>query len=523
MTAPTRFLGELADRLGAVVAPGLRERAVGGIEYDSRRVGPGSVFVAISGGHTDGHDFVRGAADSGAAAAIVERPVAGAALPQIVVADTRIALAVAAAWWYRDPSLELGIVGVTGTDGKTTTSFLATAVLEAAGISTGLITTAAVKVGTERVANPEHVTTPQAPELQAKLREMVAAGNEAAIVESTSHGLALHRVAEIAYDVAIFTNLTHEHLELHGTFEAYRAAKVSLFERIGRRPGGLPVTKTLPRPWPRTAIVNADDPSASHFADAARAAGARVLTYGVAAPADVTAGPIAEDARGLRFEAATPRWRGAVALQLAGRFNVSNALGAIALGEALELPPDTIRSGLARLSGVPGRMVRIDLGQPFGVIVDYAHSPAALEKVLDVLAPVAAPGSGLIAVFGSAGERDIQKRPIMGRVAGERCRLVIVTDEDPRGEDPELILDEIAAGAEAAGKRRGETVLTIVDRPTAIAEAFARARPGDVVLLAGKGHEQSIITASGPIDWDEKAEAIRALKGLGYTSGDGNR
>ena len=528
-----RPLAELIERLRSrgqlVRVAGDEPRAarvpgptIAGIAYDSRLAGPDSLFVAIPGGHSDGHDFVRTAESSGSAAAIVERIVEEVGIPQVVVRDARLALATTAAWWYGDPSRELGVIGITGTDGKTTTSFLAAAVLEAAGISTGLITTAAVKIGAERVANVEHVTTPQAPELQGMLRAMVRGGNEVAIVESTSHGLALHRVAEIEYDVAIFTNLSHEHLELHGTFEAYRAAKVGLFERLGRSPGDAAPGHGPKRPariWPRTAIVNIDDPSAGFFLDAAKGAGARLITYGFAETSDVQAADIDEDRDGLSFMARTPRWRERVTLHLAGRFNVANALAAIALGEALELDPAVVRSGLAGLSGVPGRMERLVLGQPFGVIVDYAHSPAALEKVLDILAPLAGPGAGLIVVFGSAGERDVQKRPIMGRVAGERCRLVIVTDEDPRGEDPGAILEEIAVGAELAGKRRGDDLLCIADRTEAIAVAFSRARPGDIVLLAGKGHEQSIITAHGPVAWDERAEAIRALARLGYSSG----
>jgi UDP-N-acetylmuramoyl-L-alanyl-D-glutamate--2,6-diaminopimelate ligase len=205
-----------------------------------------------------------------------------------------------------------------------------------------------------------------------------------------------------------------------------------------------------------------------------------------------------------------------VTVRLVGRFNVYNVLAAIALGEALELDPAAVRAGLAGVRGVPGRMERVDCGQPFGVIVDYAHSPASLQTVLDQLAPLAAAGSGLIAVFGSAGERDVQKRPMMGRIAGERCRLVIVTDEDPRGESREAILDEIAAGAEAAGKRRGEDLLVIPDRREAVATAFEQARPGDMVVLAGKGHEQSIIMSNGPRAWDERTEAIAALGLLGF-------
>ncbi len=508
---------ESSGRLLAVQAgePGGGRLQVHGVTSDSRQVRPGFVFVAVAGTHADGHDFVAAAAALGAAAAIVERPVAGAALTQIVVDDTRRALATAAAWWYGDPSRELGIVGITGTDGKTTTSILATAVLEAAGISTGLITTAAAKVGSLRTANPEHVTTPEAPQLQRILRAMVAAGNEAAVVETTSHGLALNRVAEIAYDVAIFTNLTHEHLELHGTFEAYRDAKLSLFRRLGL---DAPAKGTA-RPWPRVAIVNADDPAAPLFLEAARAAGARVLTYGETAAADVRALDVAEGARSMRIEVATPRWRGGVELRLAGRFNVHNALAAIALGEALGLDGGTVRAALASVEGVPGRMERVDCGQPFGVVVDYAHSPASLEKVLGVLAPMAAAGGGgLIAVFGSAGERDVQKRPMMGRIAAERCRVVVVANEDPRGEDAMTIIDEIAAGAEGSGGPPEREILRIADRRKAIAAAFERARPGDIVLLAGKGHEQTIIMADGPMPWDERSEAVRALERLGYRS-----
>ena len=527
--AQPRPIAELIERLessgrlraiqgtgpGGAAEPGAGLRARG-VTSDSRQVRPGFIFVAVSGTHADGHDFVAASAALGAVAAIVERPVAGAALTQLVVDDARRVLATAAAWWYGDPSRELGIVGITGTDGKTTTAFLATAVLEAAGISTGLITTAVAQVGSLRTANPEHITTPEAPQLQRILRAMAAAGNEAAVVETTSHGLALNRVAEIAYDVAIFTNLTHEHLELHGSFEAYRDAKLSLFRGLGRRG---PAKRTA-RAWPRVAIVNADDAAAPLFVEAARAAGARVLTYGRTATADVRALEMVDGARGMRIDVATPGWHGIVELRLAGSFNVHNALAVVALGEALGLDGDRVRAGLASVEGVPGRMERVDCGQPFGVIVDYAHSPASLEKVLGELAPMAAAGGGgLIAVFGSAGERDVRKRPMMGRIAAEYCRVVVVANEDPRGEDAMTIIDEIAAGAEGSAEgRHDREILRIADRRAAIEAAFERARPGDVVLLAGKGHEQTIITADGPTPWDERSEAVRALGRLGYRS-----
>jgi UDP-N-acetylmuramoyl-L-alanyl-D-glutamate--2,6-diaminopimelate ligase len=242
-----------------------------------------------------------------------------------------------------------------------------------------------------------------------------------------------------------------------------------------------------------------------------------LLTYGTDPGADVRAESIAEDARRLHVGVATPRWSGPLDLQLAGRFNVHNALAVVALGEALELDPSAVRSGLQSVAGVAGRMERVDLGQPFGVIVDYAHTPAALEKVLDLLAPLAAArGGSLIVVFGSAGERDTAKRSIMGRIAGQRCRVVVLADEDPRGEDPLKILDEIARGAESAGRRRDRDLLLIPDRAAALHAAFERAHPGDIVLLAGKGHERSILVGAEARPWDERQAAIDALNRLGF-------
>ena len=502
---------------GRAIGPAALEAVrVRGVTHDSRAVRPGVLFVALPGQHVDGHDFAGGAVAAGATALIVERPLPDVAAPQLVVDRAQAVLAVAAAWWYGDPSHELGVVGITGTDGKTTTSYLAVAALESAGLRTGLVGTIATRIGGEQEDNEAHATTPEAPALQAVLRAMADAGDRVAVVETTSHGLALERVGGIAYDMAIVTNLSHEHLELHGTWEAYRDAKLSLFERLAVGPTN--PRKTEPS-WPRTGIVNLDDPSAGAFVGCAQEAGARVLTYGTDPAADVRATRIEEDSRGLRFEYEAPSGAGRVALQLGGRFNVHNALAVVTLGEAIGLDPVNVRSGLESVPSVPGRMERIEAGQPFSVIVDYAHSPASLEAVLDLLAPLAAArGGGLVAVFGSAGERDTAKRPLMGRIAGERCRLVVVTDEDPRGEDREAILDAIGRGAEAAGRRRGHDLLLIAERAEAIAAAFERARPGDVVLLAGKGHEHSIIGPDGPAPWDEAASARAALAALGFGS-----
>ena len=503
---------------GRAIGPsGLAAVEVRGATDDSRTLEPGMIFVAVPGLHVDGHDYVERAAGRGAAVAIVERPLPEVALPQLIVEKAAIGLAMAAAWWYGDPSREIGVVGITGTDGKTTTSFLAVAALEAAGLSSGLIGTVATKIGRSRESNPEHMTTPGAPFLQRALRAMVRAGNGAAVVETTSHGLAADRVAAIAYDVAILTNLTHEHLEFHGSWEAYRDAKLSLFERLAAGPSN-PVKEVAGRPWPKAAVVNADDPNAGAFVGVAQEAGARIVTYGTDPSADVRAVRVEEDTQRLRISYEAPGGVATVELRLAGRFNVHNGLAVVALGEVLELDGSAVRDGLAGVEGVPGRMERLDAGQPFGVVIDYAHSPASLEKVLGLLAPLAAARGGeVIAVFGSAGERDTEKRPMMGRIAGRLCRLVIVTDEDPRGEDPLAILDAIARGAEAAGKRRDHDLLLIRDRPTGIAAAFERARPGDIVLLAGKGHEQSIIGPDGPVPYDERTTALEALAAMGFT------
>ena len=523
--AEPKPLGELASRLeragllqGAreggrpIGSAGLAARAIGAVSDDSRRVRPGGLFVAIRGDQHDGHDHLGEAEAAGAAAALVERPVEESPLPQLVVGRGRTALAEAACWWYGDPSHALGVVGVTGTDGKTTTSFMAVAALEAAGVGAGLTGTVETKVGSLRAANDAHMTTPGALELQATLRAMVQAGDRVAVVETTSHGLALERVAGIAYDVAVLTNLSPEHLELHGTMEAYRAAKLSLFERLARRG---------PRKdWPRVGIVNRDDAASSLFEAVTRESGARLITYGTDPSAEVRAKRVGEGPHGLTIDVATASWSASLPVRMAGRFNAHNALAVVALGEALALDHERVLQGLRDFPGVPGRMERVEAGQPFGVVIDFAHAPAALATVLDDLAPLAAARGGeLIAVFGAPGERDAGKRPLMGEVAAQRCRLVVLTDDDPRGEDPAGIIEGIATGAERAGKRRDRDLLVIPDRAAAIRAALERARPGDVVLLAGMGHERSMVVGSEMRPWDERGAALSALAELGYDAG----
>lgn len=502
--------GRVRDASGAPA----RAAAVRGLAYDSRAVEPGGLFFAVPGDHVDGHEFVAQAAARGALAAVVEHRVAGD-LPQLVVDRSGLALAVAACWWYGDPSADIGVVGITGTDGKTSTARLAGAVFETAGLRAGIVSTVGGRIGGVEERRPPHVTTPQAPELQRALAAIRAAGDPVAVVETTSHGLALGRVDGVRYDVAILTNVTHEHLDFHGTWETYRDAKRSLFSRLAVDVAN----PAKPRPgWPRTGILNADDPSASLFAETTRAAGAAVLTYGRADSADLRLVDVQDDGRRLHVTWDGPDGRQQAALQLAGRFNAYNALAVAALGVVLELDPKAVIAGLEGLTHVPGRMQRVELGQPFGVVIDYAHTPTSLGLVLDELAPVAeARGGSLIAVFGSGGERDVAKRPAMGRIAAERARLVIATNEDPRDEDAMRILEAIAAGAEAAGAKRGETLQLILDRHAAVAAAIEAAEPGDIVLLAGKGHEHNIlIEDGGEIPWDERAAAEDALRSRGY-------
>ncbi|MEO6349524.1 MAG: UDP-N-acetylmuramoyl-L-alanyl-D-glutamate--2,6-diaminopimelate ligase [Candidatus Limnocylindrales bacterium] len=503
---------EARDHLRTVLAAQAGLVEVTGVDFDSREVKPGHVFVAVPGAEADGHDYAAAAVDRGAIAVIAERALPLLGVPQLLVSSSRSALAVAAAWFYGFPSRDLGVVGITGTDGKTTTSYLVRAMLAEAGLPTGMITTVDVVVGGESLGESGH-TTPEAPEIQRDLRRMVDAGDRFAVVESTSHGLALERVAEVAYDVAVLTNITHEHLDLHGTLEAYVAAKRSLFDRLA-------VTDSNPdKGWPKSAVVNAEDARASEFISAARDAGARVLTYGVDpdVKADITAQTARDDGSGLRLRVRTARWQDEVTLHLVGHFNVFNALAAIGVGEALGLDPEAMRRGLAGVQGVPGRLIPVDEGQPFTVYVDFAHTPGALAAALDSLAPhAAARGGGLISVFWSPGARDTLKRPMMGRAAGERCRVVVLADDDPRDEDRMGILEQIALGAEEAGRRRDHDLFLIPDRDRAIRHAFEQARPGDIVLLAGMGHVDRIMTAEGRKPWNEAEEARKQLNAIGY-------
>ncbi|MEO7205152.1 MAG: UDP-N-acetylmuramoyl-L-alanyl-D-glutamate--2,6-diaminopimelate ligase [Candidatus Limnocylindrales bacterium] len=473
-----------------------------GIADDSRRVEPGNLFVAVRGLRTDGHEFVVQAIERGAAAVVVEESAGDVAVPQLVVDRGAASLASAAAWWHDDPSHELVTVGVTGTNGKTTTSFLAAAGLAGAGFATGLIGTVGIRVGGSLIRNEEPNTTPGALDLQRILREMVDAGEQAVVIETSSHGLAADRVASVDYDAAIFTNLSHEHLDFHGTFDAYKWAKLSLFERLpqhekGGRPG--------------IGVINADDPHANAFVDATRGAKALPVTYGTRLEADVRLLSLKSKVSRSRLKVQVGGAMRQVDLRLPGAFNAHNAMAVLGLAHGWGLDLDAVSTALEAVDGVPGRMERIDRGQPFMVVVDYAHTSASLDAVLRELQPLAAKGRGVITVFGASGERDVGKRPLMGASAARRSALVIVTEDDSRSEDPGAIFEAIAAGAEAAGKHRGDDLLVITDRREAIAMAFRRAQPGDIVLLAGKGHETWNVGPNGPEPWSDRETAEELL------------
>jgi UDP-N-acetylmuramoyl-L-alanyl-D-glutamate--2,6-diaminopimelate ligase len=476
---------------------------ISALAYDSRKVEPGGLFVAVPGTHTDGRRFLDAAAQRGAVVALgeaVAMPSSALPLPYIEVRDVRIALANLACTFYGYPARQLCTIGVTGTDGKTTTSNLISTIFDTAGKPTGLMTTANFKIRGQEWKNATRQSTLEALEVQQFLRRILDARVTHAVIESTSHGLELRRVHGCEFDVGVVTNITHEHLDFHKTIEGYRRAKARLFEMLDpehdKGLGCHPV-----------AILNRDDVSYEVLKPYCRVP---ILDYGIDTPAAVRAVDLQLQASSTRFRAILPDTEIEIETRLVGRFNVSNCLAAIATAYSQGIAPADIAHGLASVSGVTGRMERIDEGQSFTVIVDYAHTPDSLEKVLAILRPLTT--GKLMVVFGSAGERDVQKRPIMGRIAAQMADFFVITDEDPREENREKILDEIAQGAEEAGKRRGRDFLCIADRTQAIAQTFVQAQEGDTILLAGKGHEQSIFIGREKLPWDDRRVARDQLR-----------
>jgi len=464
------------------------------IEYDSRRVEPGSLFVAVTGYVADGHDFVTGAAERGAAAALVERETGTPGILEIVVPDTRVAMGPVAHELYGRPSDRLVVHGLTGTNGKTTTSHIIDAILVEAGQRTGLIGTLGYRIADRFI--PAARTSPEAVDLAAALAEMVEAGVDAVTMEVSSHALALGRALGTRFDTATFTNLSRDHLDFHGSIEEYGAAKRRLFElaeKDANKPGS-------------TAIINSDDPFGRDLAEAfGGSESLRVLTYGMS-EGDVHASDVKASATGTEARFHTPNGDFDVSMRLIAGFNVLNALAATAVAVSREIPLAIIRAGIAGVERVAGRLEVVPGGDGYSVVVDYAHTPDALEKVLRAVRGL--DPRHVVTVFGCGGDRDRGKRPLMGEIAARLSDRVVVTSDNPRTEDPRAIIDEILEGIGDIGRSQVDVV---EDRRSAIRAAVEMAGVGDVVLIAGKGHEDYQIIGAERIHFDDREEATAAM------------
>jgi UDP-N-acetylmuramoyl-L-alanyl-D-glutamate--2,6-diaminopimelate ligase len=477
------------------ILPGATGRAgaidITQLAYDNRRVTPGALFFCVPGFTRDGHEFASDAVSRGASALVVERPV-HAGIPEVQVSSVRIAMAEAAAAFYGDPTAELEVVGITGTNGKTTTAFLVRALLEADGRQTGLLGTVTSIVGGQE--RPVERTTPEAIDLQRSFREMLDAGDRACVIEASSHALELHRVDAVRFAGGVFTNLTQDHLDFHPTMEDYFLAKRRLFtERDARHP-----------------VVNVDD---LYGARLAAELGSNAVTFAIERKADYRAEILESGLTGSRFRVRTPDGELELRSPLSGRFNVSNVLGALATARVLGVGAETCVEAIATAGQVPGRFQIVDEGQDFAVLVDYAHTPDSLENVLQAARGLT--DRRLHVVFGCGGDRDRGKRPLMGEIARRLADRVIVTSDNPRSEDPEAIIEEILTGT-------GRDVEHDADRRAAIGQAIAGAEPGDVVVIAGKGHEQGQEFAEGrKIPFDDVTVAREALGAARRLAGSG--
>jgi UDP-N-acetylmuramoyl-L-alanyl-D-glutamate--2,6-diaminopimelate ligase len=485
--------------IGRVTGPA--EIEIQSIVYDSRKAIPGSVFVALQGEKLDGTKFVDDALRRGTIA-VASSGLRPAGLPENVAwvelfpGSERRGLARAAANFFGNPAQALKLVGITGTNGKTTTAFLVDSIVRATGHTTGLIGTTGYRTpkGSRAAGN----TTPESLDLQQMFAEIRDAGGTHAVLEASSHALAMERLWGCHFAAAVFTNLTRDHLDYHKTFEDYFAAKRILFEGTGAG-------------TPDTAVINADDPYASQLAGLAK----RTLTYGLKGTPDLVARKFALSFHGLEFTAHTPAGNVMVRSPFVGRINVYNILAAIGAGISLEIPVVKIEEGIASLELVPGRFQRIDEGQPFLVVVDYAHTDDALRNLI-ATARELGPSARIITLFGAGGERDRAKRPLMGEAAGSLSDLVVLTSDNPRSEDPLRIINDVVVGLQKANAK----YRTEPDREKALSIAIEEAQPGDIVLLAGKGHETYQVLPSGTIEFDdrEKARAILRRKGYSKTS-----
>jgi UDP-N-acetylmuramoyl-L-alanyl-D-glutamate--2,6-diaminopimelate ligase len=462
-----------------------------GVVYDSRQSAEGTVFVALPGQKADGASFAAQAIAGGAIAVVAERPApAGVVAPWIVVEDARLALAHLAAEFFGHPSRQMKVIGITGTNGKTTTSYLTQAIFEAAGTRCGLMGTVTYRIGSREIAATR--TTPEAPDVQRFMRQMVDAGCGACVMEVSSHALAMHRVDGIRFAAGVFTNLTRDHLDYHQDMESYFAAKRRLFDML---------------PPEAPALINVDDPRATSLVDTVH----RPVTYAINREADVTPGPLTLGLEGLTFDVRMPEGVARVKSKLVGKPNVYNILAASGTAAALGVPIKAIEQGLQKLSGVPGRFeVVSSSADDITVIVDYAHTDDALRNLLETSRPLAS--RRLITVFGAGGDRDRTKRPLMGMVAARMSDVVVITSDNPRSEDPARIIEEVKLGAEPEARQGKAEVITIVDRREAIAQAVEQAASGDIVLIAGKGHEKYQEIGGRTLTFDDVAVAREALE-----------
>jgi UDP-N-acetylmuramoyl-L-alanyl-D-glutamate--2,6-diaminopimelate ligase len=488
---------------------GLPDIPISGIAINSRAVKPGDLFVAMKGGVADGHDYIPNAIANGAVAIVGEKDMSGLSVPYVRLENPRRALTWLTAAFYDWPGRRLTVIGVTGTDGKTTTTNLIHRILLAAGLRAGMISTVNAVIGDEILDTGFHVTTPDAHDVQRYLAKMVEAGLTHVVLETTSHGWAQYRVDACEFDIGVVTNITHEHFDEHGSYENYRAAKARLFSSL---------ETTLPKPQgnPRLAVINRDDRSFAFLDDFIKA---NKVNYGLQAGSDVRAENIEYGSSGIRFTAVSRDFRVDASSNLVGAYNVSNCLAALtATIIGLGIDPETAARGVSSLEGIPGRMERIDMGQDFIAIVDFAHTPNALKvaleaarEMLDAAKDEREKKGRIIAVFGSAGLRDKAKRRMMAETSAELADLTVLTAEDPRTESLEGILEEMAAGARSRGGREGETFWRVPDRGEAIRFALRLARPGDIVLSCGKGHEQSMCFGRTEYLWDDRTAMRAAL------------
>ena len=462
---------------------------ISGIEHDSRKVAAKNLFVCMEGAHVDGHNFIPQATSRGAVAILTARKnfKPPEKISALIVPDMLNALAVIVPYFYDYPSRKMRVVGITGTNGKTTTTYMLREIFQCAGLKVGLIGTIQILIGDESF--PVRNTTPNVIDLQKILAEMLAAKVDVVVMEVSSHALAEHRVAGVEFDTAVFTNLTQDHLDFHGTLENYLRAKTKLFDMVSRRG----------RKQNKTAVVNVDDAACEEILRHCRC---KKISYGVKSAADLRGTEINLRADGMNLSLVPNPL--SLSLHVTGLFNVYNVLAAVGAATAENIRADVIKHALENFRSVPGRFERIFSDAPFQVIVDYAHTPDGVKNVLQTAAQIAT--GKIITVFGCGGDRDHSKRPIMGKLAAKFSDVVIATSDNPRTEDPEKILDDIEVGL---GEKAHER---IVDRRAAIFRAIALAKAGDIVLILGKGHETYQILNTGTIHFDDREVAAEAIK-----------